>query len=272
MTAIIQGNRMDIPTSYQSKKLIIFDLDGTIAESKSAADEEMLDLLSRLFLVKKVAVVSGGAFPQFEKQLIARFPSSVTGLENFYCFPTNGTRAYHYDQGWRETYAELLSEEEKKVIIDAFEASFVSIGYTHPQQRWGIFIEDRGTQITFSALGQEAPVEEKNRLKALWEETGTDPRPAIGKYLEAHIPNFEIRLNGMSSIDVTRKGIDKAYAIKQMEKDLGILRSDMLFVGDAIYPGGNDYAAVEAGVDYVKVSGPAETKTVIRQILKEYTS
>ena len=47
------------------KKLIVFDLDGTLAESKSSVDSEMSALLYDLLAVVKVAVISGGDWPQF---------------------------------------------------------------------------------------------------------------------------------------------------------------------------------------------------------------
>jgi hypothetical protein len=76
-------------------------------------------------------------------------------------------------------------------------------------------------------------------------------------------------VGGITTIDVTHKGIDKAYGIRQMEKYLKVKIKDMLFVGDAIYPHGNDYAAVKTGIDYIKVEGPSQTKKVIKEILKK---
>jgi phosphomannomutase len=56
------------------KKLIVFDLDGTLAASKSSLDAEMSSLLHDLLGVVKVAVISGGAWLQFEKQVLSRLP------------------------------------------------------------------------------------------------------------------------------------------------------------------------------------------------------
>jgi phosphomannomutase len=52
-----------------------------------------------------------------------------------------------------------------------------------------------------------------------------------------------------------------------MEKYLGVPLADMLFIGDAIFPGGNDYAAVEVGIDYEKTTGPEMTLDLIGEIV-----
>ena len=58
-------------------KLIIFDLDGTLTESKQPLTGEMAALVAKLLAVKKVAVASGGALPQFLKQVFARLPTDA---------------------------------------------------------------------------------------------------------------------------------------------------------------------------------------------------
>jgi phosphomannomutase len=60
------------------KKLIVFDLDGTLAKSKSSLDAEMSTLLSALLGVVKVAVISGGNWTQFQKQLLSLLPKAST--------------------------------------------------------------------------------------------------------------------------------------------------------------------------------------------------
>lgn len=68
------------------KKLIVFDLDGTLAESKSPLDTEMSTLLGALLGIVKVAVVSGGNWPQFEKQLLSNLPHDAH-LKNLSILP-----------------------------------------------------------------------------------------------------------------------------------------------------------------------------------------
>ena len=88
------------------------------------------------------------------------------------------------------------------------------------------------------------------------------------KILKRALPKFEVRAGGLTSIDVTRKGIDKGYGIRQIQRHLHVPIQDMLFIGDAIYPGGNDYAVTKTSIDYMKVCGPEETKRLIKKILR----
>jgi HAD superfamily hydrolase (TIGR01484 family) len=144
------------------------------------------------------------------------------------------------------------------------------IGYKHPKKTYGPVIEDRGTQVTFSALGQEvvAMLGKKGlKMKDEWRDKYTPVKLQIAKLMSKYLPNMHVKAAGHTSVDVTQKGIDKAYGLKQIEKYLHVKIKDMLFVGDAIFPGGNDYAVTKTKVDYFPVKDPEDTKKVIRQVL-----
>lgn len=242
------------------KKLIVFDLDGTLAESKAALDVEMAMLLGELLDVVKVAIISGGNWPQFEKQLLSNLPHDKR-LNHLSLLPTCGTKFYQYADGWEMLYSEDFTVEEKIKITAALERAIASAGIT-TEQTWGKVIEDRGSQVTFSGLGQEAPISSKK----LW-----DPEFAKRKQMQAflgdQIPEFSVRLGGTTSVDITKPGIDKAYGIRKLRDTLGIAIDEMIFVGDAIFPGGNDYPAKEAGALSIRVRDPNETKRVIEAII-----
>jgi phosphomannomutase len=242
------------------KHLIVFDLDGTLAESKAALDDEMAKLFGRLLGVVKAAIISGGDFPQFQKQVLGHLPPG-SNLKNLSLLPTSGTKFFLYDGDWRELYAENLSAGEKEKIETALERAVAQTGL-QPTQTWGERIEDRGTQITYSALGQQAPLEEKVK----WDPDFAK-RKRIEAVLDPMLPEFSVRLGGATSIDVTRPGIDKGYGIHKLRDVLHIPVSRMLFIGDAIFPGGNDYPACETGVDCIEVRDPDETKRVIEAIV-----
>jgi phosphomannomutase len=242
------------------KSLIVFDLDGTLAKSKSALDDEMAGLLTRLLAVVKVAIISGGDYPQFQTQVLGRLPAAGN-LANLSILPTSGTKFFSYDGEWRKLYSEDLTDAEKQKIEDSLEKAVAQSGL-QPKETWGERIEDRGTQITYSALGQQAPLD----AKAQWD-PDFSKRQKIKAILDLMLPNFSVRLGGTTSIDVTRPGIDKAYGIHKLCEILSIPLAHMLFIGDAIFPGGNDYAAKEAGVDCIAVRDPEETKRVVEAII-----
>ena len=243
------------------KQLVAFDLDGTLAASKQAILPEMGEALADLLGVADVAVISGGDWPQFDKQVASRLPARAD-LAKLWLMPTTGTKLYTFRDGkWSAVYAELFSDAEKAQIIAAFHASLAATGFV-PEQTWGERIEDRGSQITFSALGQQAPLEAKEK----W-----DPDFAKRKVIQAdlrqRLPGLAINMGGATSIDITREGVDKAYGLKRLRDESGIPLEAMMFVGDAIFPGGNDYPAKELGLDTVRVRDPQDTLGVIATVV-----
>jgi HAD superfamily hydrolase (TIGR01484 family) len=242
------------------KKLIVFDLDGTLAPSKSSVDAEMAKLLDRLIAIVKVAVISGGAWPQFQKQVLSHL-GKETKLENLSILPTCGTQFYQYKKDWSQLYAENFTADEKENIVTSLKQAIEKFG-EKPEKVWGETIEDRGSQITYSALGQHAPLDAKSK----WDPDFAK-RQKIKSFLDPMLPDFSVRLGGATSIDITKPGIDKAYGIHKLVDILGIPIAEMLFVGDALFPGGNDYPAEQAGVVSIKVRDPNETKRVIETVI-----
>jgi|GEM_PF-16636 len=242
------------------KKLVVFDLDGTIAESKAAVDPEMAGLLGSLLQIAQVAIISGGNWPQFQKQVISHLPPNAN-LKALSLLPTCGTKFYRYTDDWDLLYSEDFGREERGAIVAALKSVVASSGVA-ASRTWGEVIEDRGSQITFSALGQEAPLDEKKK----WDPDFAK-RKRMKALLEELIPDFSVRLGGTTSIDVTKPGIDKAYGIRKLRELLGISIEEMIFIGDALFPGGNDYPAKEAGVVSVQVRDSREAKRLIETIL-----
>jgi phosphomannomutase len=245
------------------KRLIVFDLDGTLAKSKSPLDAEMAALLPALLGVTRVAIISGGAWPQFQAQVLSHLPHDER-LTRLSLLPTCGTQFFDYDasaRNWKKRYAEDLSATDRARIKDALTTALHESGF-EAGRVWGDVIEDRGSQITLSALGQEAPLEAK---------AGWDPdfakRQKIKAVVDRLVPGFSVRLGGTTSVDVTRPGIDKAYGIAKLRELLGISIEEMLFVGDALFEGGNDRPAKDAGVVSIQVRDPDETKRVIETLV-----
>jgi hypothetical protein len=242
------------------KKLVVFDLDGTLAPSKSSLDPEMAALLHDLLGVVRVAVISGGAWLQFERQVPSKLAQDER-LEKLSILPTCGTQFFEYAGQWKRLYEEDFTPDEKEKIVRSLSNAVGTAGY-QVEKTWGETIEDRGSQITYSALGQQAPLEDKVKWDADFAK-----RKKIKAILDTLIPEFSVRLGGATSIDVTKPGIDKAYGIKKLRETLGIEVNEMIYVGDALFPGGNDYPAKQAGVISIPVRGPDDTKLVIETMI-----
>jgi phosphomannomutase len=242
------------------KRLIAFDLDGTLTESKQPLDTAMASALAGLLDVTEVAIISGGDWPQFQKQVIGRLVDG-TNLARLWIMPTTGAKLYRFQQAaWHEIYADIFDASARAAIFGAIRRA-VDDARFNIDKIWGQQIEDRGTQVTFSALGQEAPIDAKKE----WDPDFTK-RKALQAALREALPDVSVNIGGSTSIDVTRKGVDKGYGLRRLAEHSGLPLTAMLFVGDAIYPGGNDYPAHEAGVDTISVRDVAETWTVISAI------
>jgi HAD superfamily hydrolase (TIGR01484 family) len=243
------------------KQLVAFDLDGTLAESKQAIQPDMAAALAELLTVAHVAVISGGDWPQFDKQVASQLPENADRAR-LWLMPTTGTKLYTFRDGkWGSVYAELFTDDQKKKILTAFDEALEATGFV-PEQTWGERIEDRGSQITFSALGQQAPI----HAKESWDPDFAK-RKVIQADLKKRLPGLSINMGGATSIDITKEGVDKAYGLKRLRDESGIPLDAMMFIGDAIFPGGNDYPAKELGLDTVRVRDPQETLSVIAAIV-----
>ena len=243
-------------------RVLAFDLDDTLAVSKSPIEPEMADLLGRLLDRVEVCIISGGRFEQFDTQVLRRLDIDDSRRRRLHLMPTCGTRYYRWNgTEWQVVYAEDLSAEDKRRIIEVLTTGAQALGLWEPNP-WGEIIEDRGSQITFSALGQQAPPE----AKYAWDPDGVKKR-ALRDYAAARLPDLEVRSGGSTSVDVTRKGIDKAYGIGKLLEGLRLTTADVLFIGDRLDEGGNDYPVKAMGVPCVAVEGWKDTAEYLRELL-----
>lgn len=243
----------------------MFDLDGTLTESKSSLDSEMALLLRELLRKRYVAVSSGCSFQQFKTQFLSKLPRK-TNLRNLFLFPTCSASGYFYDTRLRrffKAYSNLITKQDAKRIVQTFDRVFKEIDYVQPRKTYGPILENRGSQVTFSALGQKAPL----RLKKKWD-PNQKKRLTIRKMLKKYLPDFEISIGGTTSIDVTKKGVNKTLCVKKLKEHLGVDKKNMLYIGDALFKGGNDYIMRSANITCKPVLNPNETKRMIRRIIQ----
>ncbi|MEU3452088.1 HAD-IIB family hydrolase [Micromonospora sp. NPDC006766] len=243
-------------------RVVAFDLDDTLAVSKSQIDGRMAELLGHLLGEVDVLIISGGRFEQFEAQVLTHLDLPEDKLRRLHLMPTCGTRYLRWQDGdWRLVYAEDLSEADKARIIAALTESAKALGLWEAKT-WGDIIEDRDSQITFSALGQTAPPAEKYG----WDPDGSKKRRLRDAVAEK-LPDLEVRGGGSTSIDVTRKGVDKAYGMRKLLECLDLKHDNVLFVGDRLDHGGNDYPVKAMGIKCHSVTCWQETADYVEALV-----
>jgi len=254
------------------RTVIAFDLDGTLAPSKSPLPDRMAELLDRLLEVYHVCVISGGKFEQFEKQLLSNLRAEPVHLERLHLMPTCGTRYYKYNvvgAAWEKVYAEDFTSAEKEKIIKALTKVTKDLGYEE-KETWGEVLEDRGSQVTWSALGQDIIDQlgaEGLQRKEAWDSDNAK-KNAVRQAAAELLPEFEVRVGGVTSVDVTKPGIDKAYGMRKLMEILRIGKQDIFFIGDRIREGGNDYPVKLFGIDTLEIGYWHEAAQAVEAIIQ----
>ena len=245
------------------KKILAFDLDDTLAITKSPISDEMAAVLSEALETYDICIISGGNYNLFQHQVIERLNVGPEKLKRIHLMPTCGTRYYRFDKAvndWALQYAEDLSKEEVAKITAVLEEAAKQTGYW-PENPAGEVIENRGSQVTYSGLGQGATPEDKYA----WDPTDAK-RKAIRDVVLEKIPELEVRIGGTTSIDVTRKGIDKAYGMQKLIDATGVTKDDILFFGDKLQEGGNDYPVKAFGIESIEVTSWQDTASKLKYI------
>lgn len=244
-------------------KAIIFDLDGTLAESKRPLTIDMADILSRLLVRTNVAIASGGALTQFLTQVVERLPVDAP-LEHLYLLPTSGAALFEFRHDtWEKVYEERLPEGEAMRIEEVIRHVVEETGIVDlSAPSYGDRIENRGSQVSFSALGQHAPIDEKKA----WD-PDKSKRQTLRTALQAELPEYSVAMGGATTIDITQKGVNKALGVERLSKHLSINVPDMLYVGDELEEGGNDSVVIPTGIPTHPVKNSEETESWLHTLL-----
>lgn len=247
-------------------KCVIFNLDGALTDSKEPIPLQTASLLNKLMKKCHVAIISGGTLYQLGKQVLDRLSIySSYNPNQLYLFPTNAASFYKFSSDindWKMIYSEVLSINERKKIISIIEQMLVDLYIEKPNKIWGSRIEDRETQVTFSAFGQYAPM----NVKQNWDPNFVKRLEMI-EYLLYKLPGYDIFSGGTTSIDITSKGFDRKLAVEKVIQQLNIELNDVIYVSDLLYEGGADNSIKTLGITTIYVADPYDVQAFIEGCL-----
>ena len=250
------------------KKVLAFDIDQTLNVAKTPITDEIAELLTKCLEKFEVCPISGQKFDQFLIQIVNRLPNPTPEqLSHLHLFVAQGTQYYRFNvekKDWEQVYNYPLTDEQVAKISATIEQAAKELGYWEEDKLkpGDEIIENRLSQVTFSALGQEAGTEEKYA----WD-PDHKKREQIVKRCKELAPEFDYEIGGTTSINAITPGMNKTFGMTHLLEELKVEKSDILYFGDMTQPGGNDYPVVAMGIDTITVRNHEDTEFALRGIL-----
>jgi HAD superfamily hydrolase (TIGR01484 family) len=251
---------------FTKKRIIIADVDETICDSCQEISDEMAHQINSL--IKKgfhFAFISGTTVKELQRMISSKVIEAhhilgTTGTN--YTFVNNQGNNSDNNQRTKEIYNHSFTDEEKKNIFTVLEKLITQFNIQSMTTKEDQ-LQDRDSQITLSAIGRNASLE----LKKKYDPDGLKRKEWIN-FIKEELNDYELKIGGTTSLDVTRKGLDKAWGIKEFAKYYNLPLNEIIYFGDKLYPGGNDYAASKI-VDCVAVKSPEDTLKELRRLYHE---
>lgn len=248
------------------KKVLAFDIDQTLNVAKTPITDEIADLLVKCLAHFEVCPISGQKFDQFLIQIVDRLPdNSPELLKHLHLFVAQGTQYYrHNGTDWEQVYNFPLTDEQVAKISQIIEQAAKELGFWEADklQAGDEIIENRLSQVTFSALGQKADTE----AKYAWDPDCKKREKIVARCKEL-APEFDYEIGGTTSINAMIPGMNKVFGMTHLLEELNVKKEDILYFGDMTQPGGNDYPVVQMGIDTITVRNHEDTAYALRGIL-----
>tara|TARA_R110002110_G_scaffold27190_2_gene99158 strand:- start:145 stop:987 length:843 start_codon:yes stop_codon:yes gene_type:complete len=257
--------------------IVLFDMDGTLTESRQVIHEQIVKKLKGLAQISNVeiGIVTGSDYDYVQQQLQILLDDPEI-RQKLHVMPCNGTKYYIPPQDAGETYQLVCDEDMTKYLGKKKMRNLMQL-LIERQSRFshslddltGHFISYRGSMINWCPIGRNASEEQRYefmRLDAFYE-------PALRlrelKTLELRFRDlgFEgslvAKLGGDTSFDIYPKGWDKTYCLRHFSG------RSVWFVGDRCYENGNDYeiyTMIDKQSQAFKTEGPRRTFDIIEEI------
>ncbi len=261
------------------KKVLAFDIDQTLNIAKTPIPDEIAELLTKCLDHFEICPISGQKFDQFLIQIVDRLVehgATTKQLTHLHLFVAQGTQYYHYQlpddnaktpysrNQWQQIYNYPLTEEQVQKISETIEKAARELNFWEADklQDGDEIIENRLSQVTFSALGQHAGTE----AKYAWDPDCKKREQIVARCKEL-APEFDYEIGGTTSINAITPGMNKVFGMTHLLEELHVKKSDILYFGDMTQPGGNDYPVVQMGIDTITVRNHEDTAYALRGIL-----
>ena len=252
------------------KKVLAFDVDQTLNVAKMPIPDEIAELLVKCLDHYEICPISGQKYEQFLIQIVDRLVetgATPEQLSHLHLFVAQGTQYYRYNldkKDWDQVYNYPLTDEQVAKISEAIEKAAKELGYWEEDKLadGDEIIENRLSQVTFSALGQKAGTE----AKYAWD-PDCKKREAIVKRCKELAPSYEYEIGGTTSINAITPGMNKVFGMTHLMEELKVKKPEILYFGDMTQPGGNDYPVVQMGIETITVRSHEDTAYSLRGIL-----
>ena len=252
------------------KKVLAFDVDQTLNVAKMPIPDEIAELLVKCLDHYEICPISGQKYEQFLIQIVDRLVetgATPEQLSHLHLFVAQGTQYYRYNldkKDWDQVYNYPLTDEQVAKISATIEQAAKELGYWEEDKLadGDEIIENRLSQVTFSALGQKAGTE----AKYAWD-PDCKKREAIVKRCKELAPEFEYEIGGTTSINAITPGMNKVFGMTHLMEELKVEKPEILYFGDMTQPGGNDYPVVQMGIETITVRSHEDTAYALRGIL-----
>lgn len=226
------------------KKHLFFDMDQTVAPARQPILPEMYKLLDAL--PHTIVIVSGQEVDKILWQS-DNLPAYTLGQ--------NGNHATDIENNllWNIP----LDEAHRSEIMAHIDALIEKLD--HDLNHDWTPIEDRGAQITFSPIGNTAPVDIKKAY---------DPDRKKREALMSEVP-FEseelvVKIGGSTSLDYIHKDRHKGTNVQKLIDLMDWNKDECIYFGDGLYPGGNDEAVIGV-IETVPVKDHIDTYNKIKK-------
>lgn len=248
-------------------KAVIFDLDNTLAEAFRPPKHTILTRLEKLLPLVPTAIMSAASLGRIKNDVLLNMSPSFNPAD-LTLFTANAAQCFIWKDGaWRAQYEFGFTDEERDVIQSALESAVFETDVLKGTKKYGDQFVDYEGYIAYTAMGLNAPSDERKA----WDPTG-EKRMRLRKNLIEKLPQFDVFIGGATSVDVTPRGINKSYGVTWFSQHLNVKPEEMLYVGDALYEGGNDIVVVPTGVQTRSVANPQETEPLIDELLTRFSN